>query len=647
MQKIIKASIIIGIEDYKGNGEGEKMNRKKILQIVLAASTIAGGITLSQEVVMAATVSQNSFIQGTLTAPNLQKGQVVNITTNLRVRSGANTNSSVVGYLNNGADVNIIGQDGEWYKISFNGKDAFVNKSYVKVSGTVVSTTNTVTTTTVKKGQVINVTTSLNIRQGASSSTAILGSLKNGNTFDILSKSGNWYNIKTGSIVGFISGDYVKEISSEPVAETPKDTQVNTGTTSNGTIVNVSTNLRVRSAASTSGTVLGYLLNGAKITITGEEDTWYQIKYNNTSAYISKDYVQKNGVVSTPSEPEVTTPSKPEVITPPKDTTTSSTSETGKVVNVNTSLRVRDSASVSGNVVGSLTNGATVNITGESGDWYIIKYNNSKAYVSKEYVQKNVATSETTPESATKPNPSGGTTTGGSTKENEKQKGKVINVSTNLRIRAEANTTSTVLGYLINGQAVTVNGKSGDWYKISYSGIEGYVSNSYIQIIDGSTDETTKNKQTGSVYENVLNTMKAHIGSPYVWGGSGEYLTTSLLDVLKNRYPYQKANGAYIRATSYADKGYRAFDCSGLMQWGFRQAGVSIGRSTWDQIGNGVEVSLDKLQPGDLLFYSSLEHVGMYVGNGQWIEAPNKNANVRITNVPWGSIGRARRVIKN
>ena len=113
MQKIIKASIIIGIEDYKGNGEGEKMNRKKILQIVLAASTIAGGITLSQEVVMAATVSQNSFIQGTLTAPNLQRGQVVNITTNLRVRSGANTNSSVVGYLNNGADVNIIGQDGE------------------------------------------------------------------------------------------------------------------------------------------------------------------------------------------------------------------------------------------------------------------------------------------------------------------------------------------------------------------------------------------------------------------------------------------------------------------------------------------------------------------------------------------------------
>lgn len=634
MQKIIKASIMLGTEDFKGNGEGEKMNRKKILQIVLAASTIAGGIALSQEVVMATTVSQNSFIEGTVSVPNLQKGQVINITTNLRVRSGANTNSSVVGYLNNGADINITGQDGEWYKFSFNGKDAFINKSYVKVAGIAVTTTNTVTSNTGQKGQVVNISTSLNIRQGASSSTAILGSLKNGNTFDIISKSGGWYNIKTGSIVGFISGDYVKEISTEPVTEVPKDTQVNTEAYSNGTVVNVSTNIRVRSTASTSGTVLGYLLNGAKITITGEEGSWYQIKYNNTSAYITKEYVQKDGVVSTPSKPEVTTP--------PKDTTTSSASYTGKIVNVSTSLRVRDSASTKGNVVGTLTNGTTVNITGESGDWYTIDYNNSKAYVFKEYVQK----TEATPEATTEPKPSEGTTAGGGTEDNTAQKGQVVNVSTNLRIRAEASTTSNVLGYLINGQEVIVKGKSSDWYKISYNGIEGYVSNSYIQIIDGSTGGTTENKPTSSVYDNVINAMKAHIGSPYVWGGSGEYLTTSLLDLLKIRYPYQTANGAYIRATSYADKGYRAFDCSGLMQWGFRQAGVSIGRSTWDQIGNGLEVPLDKVQPGDLLFYSSLEHVGMYIGNGQWIEAPNKKADVRIVNVPWGSIGRARRIIQ-
>jgi len=629
MQNIVKASIIIGIEDFKGNGEGEKMNRKKILQIVLAASTIAGGIALSQEVVMATPVMQNSFIQGTVSAPNLQKGQVVNVTTNLRVRSAANTNSSVVGYINNGAEINITGQDGEWYKVSFNGKDAFVNKSYVNVSSGVTTTTNVVASTTGQKGQVVNISTSLNIRQGANVNTAILGSLKNGNEFEIISKSGSWYNIKAGSIVGFISGDYVKEISSGSVTETPKETPVNTATASNGTIVNISTNLRVRSTASASGTVLGYLLNGAKVIVTGEEGSWYQIKYGNTSAYVSKEYVKKDGVVATPIK----------VVTPTE--ATPSTNTAGKVVNISSSLRVRSSASTSGSVVGSLINGATVMITGESGDWYQIDYNKSKAYISKEYVQKTGAITESKPSETTTP-PSG---TSGGTEATTQQKGQVVNISTNLRIRSEASATSKVLGYLINGQEVAVKGKVSDWYKISCNGIDGYVSDDFIKIVDVSTAPTTG--ATSSVYENVLSSMKAHLGSPYVWGGSGEYLTTSLLDLLKNRYPYQAVNGAYVRAASYADKGYRAFDCSGLMQWGFRQAGVNIGRSTWDQIENGVEVPLNKVQPGDLLFYSSLEHVGMYIGNGQWIEAPNKKSDVRISNVPWASVGRARRVINN
>ena len=135
--------------------------------------------------------------------------------------------------------------------------------------------------------------------------------------------------------------------------------------------------------------------------------------------------------------------------------------------------------------------------------------------------------------------------------------------------------------------------------------------------------------------------MRAHIGSPYVWGGSGEYLTTSSLNSLKSRFPLHN----YRRAEQYVNQGYRAFDCSGLMQWGFRQVGIIIGRTTYDQINNGYEVSLSNLQPGDLLFYGNLSHVGMYIGNGQWIESPNSNANIRVTTVPWSKITRARRVI--
>ena len=51
------------------------------------------------------------------------------------------------------------------------------------------------------------------------------------------------------------------------------------------------------------------------------------------------------------------------------------------------------------------------------------------------------------------------------------------------------------------------------------------------------------------------------------------------------------------------------------------------------------------MQRGDVLL-NHVHHTAMYIGNGQWIESPNRSANVRVTAVPWGSIGRARRVLK-
>ena len=210
-----------------------------------------------------------------------------------------------------------------------------------------------------------------------------------------------------------------------------------------------------------------------------------------------------------------------------------------------------------------------------------------------------------------------------------------------LTVRTEATTSSLVLGYLLEGQVVEITGTSGEWYKIIFNGKPGYVSSKYIKIVEDLTEE-----ESSSIYEKAFAAMKAQLGSPYVWGGSGEYLTTASLNSLKAKFPNETAKGWYVRAERYVDKGYRSFDCSGLMQWGFRQAGVVIGRTTWAQIGEGREVSLSDIKPGDLLFYSSLDHVGMYIGDGKWIESPNTNADVRIVDVPWSRVTRARRIIE-
>ena len=74
------------------------------------------------------------------------------------------------------------------------------------------------------------------------------------------------------------------------------------------------------------------------------------------------------------------------------------------------------------------------------------------------------------------------------------------------------------------------------------------------------------------------------------------------------------------------------FDCSGLVQWAWRQAGVDLPRTAAAQYDAIAHVSLSDLQPGDLLFwgYGGISHVGMYVGGGDIINAPETGEVVRI-----------------
>ncbi|MFF2597877.1 NlpC/P60 family protein [Streptomyces californicus] len=105
---------------------------------------------------------------------------------------------------------------------------------------------------------------------------------------------------------------------------------------------------------------------------------------------------------------------------------------------------------------------------------------------------------------------------------------------------------------------------------------------------------------TGSGYtakaEKVLAFARAQIGKPYVWGASGP----------------------------------ASYDCSGLTQAAWREAGVTLPRTTWDQVEFGTRVATSDLKPGDLVFfYDDISHVGIYKGEGMMIHAPKPGANVR------------------
>ncbi|WP_037681249.1 C40 family peptidase [Streptomyces griseus] len=92
-------------------------------------------------------------------------------------------------------------------------------------------------------------------------------------------------------------------------------------------------------------------------------------------------------------------------------------------------------------------------------------------------------------------------------------------------------------------------------------------------------------------------------------------------------YAFSKLGSPYVWGATGPD----SFDCSGLVQAAYRSAGLSLPRTTYTQINAGRRVSRSELLPGDLVFfYSGITHVGIYIGNGRMIHAPNPSAPVRL-----------------
>jgi cell wall-associated NlpC family hydrolase len=88
-------------------------------------------------------------------------------------------------------------------------------------------------------------------------------------------------------------------------------------------------------------------------------------------------------------------------------------------------------------------------------------------------------------------------------------------------------------------------------------------------------------------------------------------------------------NKPYVWAAAGPD----SFDCSGLVMYAYAQVGVSLPHSSYAQWGMGVPVSRDQLEPGDLVFFDGLGHVGMYIGGDQFVQAPHTGTVVQVTSM--------------
>lgn len=94
----------------------------------------------------------------------------------------------------------------------------------------------------------------------------------------------------------------------------------------------------------------------------------------------------------------------------------------------------------------------------------------------------------------------------------------------------------------------------------------------------------------------------------------------------------------------YGADGPDSYDCSGLTSWAYNQAGISIPRSSSAQASSGTPVTQAQLAPGDLVFfYQPVSHVGMYIGDGKMVHAPQEGDVVKVAEVMWDEYSGARR----
>ena len=172
-------------------------------------------------------------------------------------------------------------------------------------------------------------------------------------------------------------------------------------------------------------------------------------------------------------------------------------------------------------------------------------------------------------------------------------------------------------GYIANQKSMIAEVKSKEFaLALSVDSSQGAVNATLKQIAEIRKAAPKINISRGASTisdNNVIAYATNFLGTPYVWGGTSPS---------------------------------PGFDCSGFTQYVYAHFGIRLGRTTYDQINNGVGVSRSDLQPGDLVFFGTNgpTHMGMYIGNGTYIHAPHTGDVIKISSLNRSDYITARRV---
>ncbi len=422
--------------------------------------------------------------------------------------------------------------------------------------------------------------------------------------------------------------------------------------------VTAGSSLRLRAQPSTSSSTLAVAPYRATVDVLEDAGNgWYKVSYKNMEGYMSGEWL--NITLSGDADDGSSAPA--EGADPAPDAAPAATA--GYVTDG--PLNVRSGPGTGYGKVGSLNKGVSVTIAEKLDGWYKITSGDTAGYVSADYIgigepPQNAAPAEPAPDPAPEENTAGYVSNGP------------------LNVRSGPGTGYGKVGSLSQGAAVTIVEKLDGWYKITSGNVTGYVSASYIAL-----GEAPKEARTGYVNTSVLN-VRSGPGTGYdkvstLYMGA----TVSVTDEADGWYKIKEgyvsseyisfspvvstaASGIGAQAAAiarqqvgkryvYGATGPNSFDCSGLVYYVYhKQLGLSLSRTATSQYYNNgrfVSANLSTLQPGDLLFFfdraydssggtKPVTHVGIYIGNNQFVHASTPSSGVRLDTLFGGYHGK-------
>ena len=435
----------------------------------------------------------------------------------------------------------------------------------------------------------IQVSGYLNVRRSPDPSGDIIGKMQENTACEILGQEGDWYHISSGGVDGYISGQYVitGDEARQKALEQVKPRAIVTAD-----------NLNIRSAPEMDPTnIVAQALVGERYEVLEEVGEWIHIP----SGYISSNYAEVKLALNEARK---------------MDLKAMAINQYNNIVisKVQSYLNIRSSPKDEGNsnIIGKLPGKAAGEILEAENGWYKIRSGNITGYVTAD--PQFTATGQEAVDLAM----------------NSASLMAIVNTE-RLNVRMEPNTDSKIWTQISKEERYSVVQQMDGWVQIELdTGDEGeesdgaYISTSdnlvevryaLAEAIKFSPMEEIANQQA-SRRSKIVNYALQFVGNRYVWGG------TSL------------TNGA---------------DCSGFTQSVLKHFGIGIPRVSRDQANAGRAVKSSEMRPGDLIFYTNsrgtVNHVAMYIGNGQVVHAASKKSGIKISSWNYRSPAKIRNVI--